>query len=32
MSLRIRKTLGVRSDITEKEPNKKFIFAFEGKY
>lgn len=30
MSLRVRKTLGIRSNTIKKEPNKKFIFAFEG--
>lgn len=30
MSLRIKKPLGVRSDESKREENKKFIFAFEG--
>lgn len=30
MSLRVKKPFGLRSDNTQKEPNKKFIFAFEG--
>lgn len=30
MSLRVKKALGIRRDVSKMDPKKKFIFAFEG--